>query len=247
MEKYRNEGRRVPGAARAGDPAEEQGDRENRPFPLSPGPGLSEVGFMCGRYTLTQEQEALQAALGVAGLLHPRPRYNVAPTQEAPVILASPSGLQCEVMRWGLIPSWAEDPAMGSRMINARSETAHRKPSFREPFRHRRCLVPADGFYEWSEEGGRKVPFLIRLASGNPFTFAGLWERWESPERGEVRTFTILTRDAIPAIHAIHPRMPVLIPSGERERWLDPETPVPDLQDLLLRPRGEGDELSPGD
>jgi putative SOS response-associated peptidase YedK len=202
---------------------------------------------MCGRYTLTQEQEALQAALGVAGLLHPRPRYNVAPTQEAPVILASPSGLQGDVMRWGLIPSWAEDPGMGSRMINARSETAHKKPSFREPFRHRRCLVPADGFFEWKEEGGRKVPFLIRLASGSPFTFAGLWERWTSPDQGEIRTFTILTRDAIPALHPIHPRMPVLIPPGERKRWLDPETAEPGLREMLLRHGGGPGELSPGE
>jgi putative SOS response-associated peptidase YedK len=196
---------------------------------------------MCGRYTLTQEQEALDAALGVEGLLHPRPRYNVAPTQEAPVIVGSSSGPVGAVMRWGLIPSWAEDPRMGSRMINARSETVDRKPSFRVPFQRFRCLVPADGFFEWKEEGGRKVPFLIRLPSGEPFTFAGLWDRWSDPEGASIRSFTILTREALPVLAPLHPRMPVILPQEARDAWLDPGTPVPELMALLQADCGGGE------
>lgn len=188
---------------------------------------------MCGRYTLTQEQEALDAALGVEGLLHPRPRYNVAPTQEAPVIVGSSSGPVGAVMRWGLIPSWAEDPRIGSRMINARSETVDRKPSFRVPFQRSRCLVPADGFFEWKEEEGRKSPFLVRLPSGEPFTFAGLWDRWSDPEGASIRSFTILTREALPVLAPLHPRMPVILPPEARGAWLDPGTPVPELMALL--------------
>ncbi len=203
---------------------------------------------MCGRYTLTQEQEALQVALGVPDLLLERPRYNVAPTQEVPVILGAPDGPRGAVMRWGLIPPWADDPAVGNRMINARAESAHEKPSFREPFRRRRCLVPADGFYEWVEEDGRKIPVRIRLASGAPFTFAGLWGRWEGTSqegREGVESFTILTREAFPSIREIHHRMPVLIPGGDRGRWLDPETSLPDLRGLLLDPRGDEDMDEP--
>ncbi len=194
---------------------------------------------MCGRYTLTQEQEALQVALGVPDLLLERPRYNVAPTQEMPVILGSREGLRGAVMRWGLIPEWADDPSMGNRMINARAETAHEKPSFRGPFRGRRCLVPADGFFEWMEEGGRKTPVRIRLASGAPFTLAGLWDRWEGPVRETVESFTILTRDAFPSIRGIHHRMPVLVRARDRGRWLDSEVSLPDLRALLLAPGGD--------
>jgi putative SOS response-associated peptidase YedK len=191
---------------------------------------------MCGRYTLTQEQEALQAALGIPDLVHPRPRYNVAPTQEVPVVRWGEAGPAGAVMRWGLIPSWADDPRIGSRMINARSETVDRKPSFRGPFRRTRCLVPADGFFEWKARDGRKQPFLIRLPSGEPFTFAGLWDHWRDPRGGEVASFTILTRDAAPTLRPLHHRMPVILPPELRHGWLDPAVAVPDLLSLA---RGE--------
>lgn len=188
---------------------------------------------MCGRYTLTVEQEALQVALGVEGLVHPRPRYNIAPTQEAPVVVVGPRGAAGAVHRWGLVPSWASDPAIGNRLINARSETAHRKPAFRDAFRKGRCLVPADGFFEWRKAPEGKIPFWIHAEEGGILTLAGLADRWEGPG-GEVReTFTILTTDANELLRPIHDRMPVILAPRERERWLDPATSPDDARALL--------------
>lgn len=188
---------------------------------------------MCGRYTLTVDQEALQVALGVEGLVHPRPRYNVAPTQEVPVVVAPEGEARGAVLRWGLVPSWAKDPSIGNRMINARSETAHEKPSFRAPFRRSRCLVPADGFFEWRREGSGKVPFWIHMEDRAPFTMAGLWDRWRDPEGGERATFTILTTEPNELLRPIHDRMPVIVAPGDRRRWLDPGAGVPALRELL--------------
>jgi putative SOS response-associated peptidase YedK len=192
---------------------------------------------MCGRYTLTADQEALQVALGVEGLVHPRPRYNIAPTQEVPAVVARSGGAggEARTLRWGLVPSWARDPSIGNRMINARSETAAQKPSFRVPFRRGRCLVPADGFFEWRNEGGRKVPFWIHMEDRGPFTLAGLWDRWEGPEGEALETFTILTTESNELLRPIHDRMPVIVAPEARARWLDPGTSVQELQ-ALLRP-----------
>ncbi len=202
---------------------------------------------MCGRYTLTIDQEALQVALGVEVLLedHPRPRYNIAPTQFAPV-LVDEGGPVCRPLRWGLVPAWADDPAIGSRMINARSESVGSKPSFRVPFRTRRCLVPADGFYEWSTgawggEGamgkglpGGKTPWFIHASGRAPFTFAGLWDRWIPPGGdAALDTFTILTADAVGPLSGLHHRMPVLVPSELRERWLTDPQPAGALASVL--------------
>jgi putative SOS response-associated peptidase YedK len=202
---------------------------------------------MCGRYTLTIDQEALQAALGVAVLLedHPRPRFNIAPTQHAPVLVRDGAPL-CRGMRWGLVPSWAEDPAIGSRMINARSETVASKPSFRVPFRTRRCLVPADGFYEWSTgcwgpppaddapSGSPKTPWLIRGPEARPFTMAGIWDRWVPPGGGaSVDTFSILTADAEGPMAGLHHRMPVVVVDALREAWLSDPEPGPVLEQVL--------------
>jgi putative SOS response-associated peptidase YedK len=188
---------------------------------------------VCGRYTLTVDQEALSVALGVEGLLHPRPRYNIAPTQEVPVVAAPQDMPEARIMRWGLVPSWAKDPAIGNRLINARSETASEKPSFRGPFRRSRCLVPADGFYEWRAERGRKLPFWIHLEEGGVFTMAGLWDRWRPPSGPEVESFTILTIDANELLRPIHPRMPVILPPEARMAWLDGEAPEPALKAVL--------------
>ncbi|TVP79220.1 MAG: SOS response-associated peptidase [Gemmatimonadales bacterium] len=186
---------------------------------------------MCGRYSLTLDQESLNAALGVEGLLHPSPRWNVAPGQEVPALL-SDRGLPPKPARptWGLVPSWAREPARGTGFINARVETAHEKPSFREAFAGRRALVPADGFFEWRDETGGRTPWWIHL-EGRVFTMAGLWE---SGVDGARPGFSILTRPAPPPMDRIHHRMPVLLPSGEREWWLRGSGAAEAVRDRLL-------------
>jgi len=201
---------------------------------------------MCGRYTLTVDQEALSAALGVELLLsdHPSPRFNVAPTQEAPVLV----GGEVRRLRWGLVPSWADDPSKGARLINARAETVATKPSFREAFHSGRCLVPADGFYEWVSADGTgapgKTPWWIHAPGRGVLTFAGLHARWTPPGGGPaLETFTILTCDAVGGIQRLHDRMPVVVPPELREAWAeDPEDRV-DMDRLLEAARRVGGSL----
>lgn len=195
---------------------------------------------MCGRYTLTVPLSNLVDAFEVPPPdFEYRPRYNIAPTQEAPVVARDERGKRMGLLRWGLVPSWSKDPTTGSRMINARSETVAEKPSFRSAFRRRRCLVPADGFYEWTRqatpegEKGERIPHWIHLTSEDPFAFAGLWERWDDPRGSPLFTYTILTTDAAPEIAHIHPRMPVILSRPQREVWLDPDADVADLQEML--------------
>lgn len=195
---------------------------------------------MCGRYSLTIEQEALAVAVGVARIHHPRPRYNIAPTQSAPVIEYGSEGFVAGLRRWGLVPSWADSPTAGPPLINARSETAATRPSFRTAFMESRCLVPADGFFEWTEQGGRKLPWHIRRPDGEPFTFGGLAARWESPRGEVVESFTLLTTDADENLRSLHHRMPVVVDTAERERWLDPSTPPAALRELLAGATSEG-------
>jgi putative SOS response-associated peptidase YedK len=207
-------------------------------FGRGPDPAEKEAP-MCGRYTLTAEQEALQVALGVEGLVHPTPRYNIAPTQEVPVIVAPEGRLEGRTLRWGLVPSWAKDPSIGNRMINARSETAAEKPSFRGPFRRSRCLIPADGFYEWRKEEAGKVPFWIHMEDQGPFTMAGLWDRWRDPHGASLETFTILTTEPNELLRPIHDRMPVILGPEDRRAWLDPRASIEGLK-ALLRPHPAG-------
>ena len=155
-------------------------------------------------------------------------RYNIAPTQKAPVILEGPDGgRRMGLMRWGLVPFWADSPSIGNRLINARSETAASKPAFRDAWRRRRCVVPADGFYEWRKPGpdagadGGKTPFWIHRADGRPLAMAGLWERWRDPaSEEELHTFTILTRDATPWMVPLHARMPAVLEGELIGAWL---------------------------
>jgi putative SOS response-associated peptidase YedK len=209
---------------------------------------------LCGRYTLSVPLSNLVDAFDVQPpeFEYP-PRFNIAPTQDAPVIAQDREGRRMGLLRWGLIPSWAKDPAMGSRMINARAETVAEKPAFRGAFRRRRCLVPADGFFEWKREGGeggegagkgQKTPYWIHLVGREPFLMAGLWEKWDPGEGSPVYTFTILTTEAVPAIREIHPRMPVILPASARDPWLDPDA-GPDVVLPLLRPWGEGFQAYP--
>jgi putative SOS response-associated peptidase YedK len=189
---------------------------------------------MCSRYFLDADGNVIAYTFDVP--VHERvgPRYNIAPTQEAPVIRAGEGGRrEAAMLRWGLVPFWAKDPKMGSKLINARSETVAGKPSFRNAFRKRRCLVPASGFFEWTGEAGHKIPHAITLAGRKLFAFAGLYESWKSPE-GEAReTFTILTTEANRAMSAIHDRMPVILADADYDAWL--HGPPEDAQ-ALLRP-----------
>lgn len=191
---------------------------------------------MCGRYTLTTPVETLAEEFGLTeSLPEVSQSYNVAPTQEVAAVLNG-SGRHLEMLRWGLIPSWADDPRIGSRMINARSETAPEKPSFRKAFKERRCLILADGFYEWQKTNNGKQPFYIRMENGSPFAFAGLWESWQDPEGPEVRSCTILTTDPNELLAPVHNRMPVILHPEDYELWLDPDVREVDLLSPLLVP-----------
>ena len=178
---------------------------------------------MCGRYNIITDAKALfeayqiEAGLGAEGLA----RYNVAPSTDQLVVLNEAGHRVARPHRWGLIPHWAKDAAIGYKTINARGETVAVKPAFRAAFRQRRCLVPATGFYEWKVQGGGKQPYLIRMKSGALFSFAGLWESWPGPE-GEVRTFTIITTEPNALMARIHDRMPVIVPRAQYASWLDP-------------------------
>jgi putative SOS response-associated peptidase YedK len=178
---------------------------------------------MCGRFAFYSPAEATAALFGVRGSLDVKPRYNIAPTQYIAAIRNDEEeNAELVSFRWGLVPFWAKDPSIGNRMINARAETVAEKPSFRNAYRKRRCLVLADGFYEWHTEGGVKVPYFISLASGEPFAFAGLWENWTGKETGEtLETTTIVTTEANEFLKQLHHRMPVVLEPGSGKRWLD--------------------------
>ena len=187
---------------------------------------------MCGRFTnmLTWEELVLLARLATMPetTFVWQPRYNVAPTQAMPVVRMVDGKRELALLRWGLIPSWAKDPKIGNSLINARGETVHEKPAFRSAFKARRCLVPADGFYEWRKlPGGGKQPYRITMADGSPFAFAGLWERWDKGEE-PLETFTIITTSANELVAPIHDRMPVILDPADYDAWLEsPDTAIP--------------------
>ena len=192
---------------------------------------------MCGRFAFYSPSEATAALFGVSGSVAVEPRYNIAPTQFIAAIREDEDRTRELVMlRWGLVPFWAKDPAIGNRMINARAETVAEKPSYRAAFRHRRCIVLADGFYEWRKEGDAKTPYFISLASGEPFGLAGLWENWKSPSGEWVRSCTIITTKPNAFMDPIHNRMPVILSEETEPLWLDPVTEDPDILRPLLLP-----------
>jgi putative SOS response-associated peptidase YedK len=178
---------------------------------------------MCGRYTLKTPVDALAREFGISGPLPEIPAsYNIAPTRQVAAVLFEGGGRKLEMLRWGLIPSWAKDPEIGNRMINARSETAPEKPSYRKAFKERRCLIPADGFYEWQKMNGGKQPYYFRMKGGGPFAFAGLWETWDR-DGEEIRSCTILTTAPNEIAAEVHDRMPVILSREDHDFWLDPE------------------------
>jgi putative SOS response-associated peptidase YedK len=191
---------------------------------------------MCGRFTLTVDTAELQQAF--AGFQFPvqaAPRYNIAPSQ--PVLaLANDGAKRADFFIWGLIPSWSKDPTIGARMINARAETLGEKPSFRGPFRYKRCLIPADGFYEWKQNPGEKVktPHYIRIKNRQPFAFAGLWDEWLGPDGSQVKTCTIITTAPNPLVAGIHNRMPVILRPESYADWLAPVSIPPEQLNPLL-------------
>jgi len=192
---------------------------------------------MCGRYNIITDAQALYDAYQVdAGLgAETLARYNVAPSTEQLVILSEGGRRMARRLRWGLIPHWAQDAAIGYKTINARGESVALKPAFREALRRRRCLIPATGYYEWKGLPGRKQAYLIRLKSGALFSFAGLWESWAGP-KGEVRSFTIITTEPNALMARIHDRMPAIIARDRYARWLDASLQSPAEIQTMIAP-----------
>lgn len=193
---------------------------------------------MCGRFTLTADPAQLQDSFG--GAIFPAkfaPRFNIAPSQ--PLLAIPNDGVNTATFFiWGLIPMWAKDPSIGSRLINARGETVAEKPSFRGSFKYKRCLILADGFYEWKANPGAKTktPYFIHMKDRKPFAFAGLWDSWESPDGSSIKTCTIITTEPNELMAPIHNRMPVILHTRNYAKWLDPSPQTPDNLLPLIQP-----------
>jgi putative SOS response-associated peptidase YedK len=190
---------------------------------------------VCGRYVVTTPGEVLAELFELDEKPHLVPRWNVAPTQEVAIVRARPEGgRELAMARWGLVPFWAKDRAIGNRLINARAESLAEKPAYRDSFKKRRCLVVADGFYEWQKVDGRKQPWLLRLRDGGPFGFAGLWSLWRDKASGEeLESCTIVTTSPNELAAPIHDRMPVILPRERHAEWLDPAAEPSSLAALL--------------
>jgi putative SOS response-associated peptidase YedK len=195
--------------------------------------------FMCGRYRLTRRKQLIEEHFAAVSEEDEwNPRYNIAPTQPVPVIRQNPKEPRRELslMRWGLIPSWAKDPHGGARMINARSETVGTMPAFRDAVQSRRCLIPADGFYEWLRTGKAKQPYCFEVNNGELFAFAGIWDRWKDPSSNWVKTCSILTTTPNAVTSAVHDRMPVILDPDGYDLWLDPGVRDARVISDLLKP-----------
>lgn len=194
---------------------------------------------MCGRYTLSTSTDAIADLFCLPLVETLPPRYNIAPTQMVPVVrIGANHTRELVQLKWGLVPSWAKDPRVGSRLINARAETIAQKPSFRRAFGSQRCLIVATGFYEWTKVPGSKAkqPHFITLQTGGPFAFAGLWERWHPKGADPLETCTIITTEANGLLRPLHPRMPVILDQSAYARWLDPGVRNPEAHKALLVP-----------
>ena len=196
---------------------------------------------MCGRFTLRTRLNELLQFYSIESQLQWEPRFNIAPSQSIPVLRNDPHGDKRETvtLRWGLIPSWADDIHIGNRLINARAETIVTKPSFKQAFKSRRCLVPADGFYEWESSGKSKQPFFIQMADERPFVFAGLWERWTKSQPA-IESCAIITTTPNALVADIHDRTPVILTEAAAMLWLDRNVEDADLLTSLLAPYPDG-------
>jgi len=188
---------------------------------------------MCGRYTLTSDGEALVEAFGLNELARWSPRYNIAPSQPVPALLWKDGSREVAALHWGLVPAWARDRKMSSRLINARAETVAEKSSFRAALRKRRCLVLADGYYEWAKQGNTKQPYYICYESRRPFAFAGLWESWTQENGSAHFSCSIITCAANPELAQLHHRMPVILANSDHETWLNDGSDATALTGLL--------------
>lgn len=187
---------------------------------------------MCGRFVLITDLSVIARDFNVSPVsVHFSPSRNVSPGQYIPAVTGSAQGNALGSYLWGLIPFWAKDPSGGPKRINARAETLTQKPSFKNAFAKRRCLIPADGFYEWKKEGNKKIPYCFRLKGDSPFVFAGLYERWTAPDHRLVETCAIITTTANELVKPIHDRMPVMIPPEQTQDWLSPD--MKDVNRLL--------------
>lgn len=193
---------------------------------------------MCGRFSLSVSAQTLAKFFRLSEVPSFERRYNLAPTQSVATVVVPQPGCdrQFQWMRWGLIPSWAKDPKIGNRMINARVETVAEKPAFRNALKQRRCLVLADGFYEWQQQGKQKQPYYFQVNQGEPFAFAGLWETWQSPEDERIVSCTLITTVANDKVQPIHDRMPVILSPESYDAWLDPSLKEPQAVLSLLVP-----------
>jgi len=191
---------------------------------------------MCGRFTQAADGEIIWKVFELPEAPELAPRYNIAPTQDVAVVRAHDGGRGLAMLHWGLIPSWAKERTIGARMINARAETLAEKPAFRSALRARRCLLVADGFYEWQRTGGTKQPHFIRFRDARPFGFAGLWERWQRGDEEPIESCTIVTTEANALLAPIHDRMPVILDPKQFALWLDPSMTDTNRVGELLRP-----------
>lgn len=194
---------------------------------------------MCGRYAVISAPEAIRALFGYPEQPNFPPRYNVAPTQPIAIVRLMDGKRQFALVRWGLLPSWVKDPKNFTLLINARGESVIDKPAFSAAMKRRRCLIPADGFYEWKAIGTRKQPYYVRAKSGQPLAFAGLWETWTGPNGEELETAAIVTTRAIRALADIHERMPVIVPPEAFNLWLDCANVDPETATALISPASE--------
>jgi putative SOS response-associated peptidase YedK len=188
---------------------------------------------MCGRFTLRTPADEIAREFQLVTVPTIVPRYNIAPSQPLLAIRRHDAGRQPALLRWGLIPRWANDPKIAYQLINARSETVAEKPAFRDAFKKRRCLIPADGFYEWKKLGKAKQPYHIHRQDGRLFAFAGLWERWQAPGSEPIESCTILTTVANTLVADVHDRMPVMLLPEQYDAWLDPARSVEQLRELV--------------
>jgi len=192
---------------------------------------------MCGRFVLVSDLADIEEKFDIhKGSYDFKPNWNVSPGQYIPAVIHREGQNVLVPFLWGLIPSWAKDPSIGQKMINARAETIHEKPSFRNAFKNRRCLIVADGFYEWKTEGRKKIPLYFYLKSGEPFGMAGLYETWTSPDNTQINTCTIITTDSNQLIKPVHDRMPVIVTRDQEQIWISDETDDKSILFSVLKP-----------